>query len=233
MDNFNFRFEPTADNVFVKFNELFTSIKCDFLAMDLTIHQADEIVNLITKLSKGICETHRLLVDDDKVKSLRKMNLFYHELQPQLNAIANYHKRRKEIHDSPNYVHQQEKAIGFKWKQVVDQSTGSTCRKFEQNTFEYIPLLETIRTELSDPELWKIYQEHNLNKDHVCEDGMYRDVCCGSTQRKNALLQDDPLALQLQLYTDEFDPCDPIKSKSGRHKVCYLNIYIKTKFSKS
>lgn len=223
MNNFTFRFEQTKDNVFFKFDELFENVKQKFLAMDLTVHQSNEIVNFITQLVDGICETHRLLIDDNKVYSLRKVDLFHHRLRPKLQAISSLYMRRKEIRNSPTYVQPEEKAIGFKWKLVVDEITNTNRRRFEQNTFEYVPILETIKTELSDPGFWQIYENHNLNKDHICQDGIYRNVCCGSTQRSNTLLQRDPLALQIQLYTDEFEPCDPIKSKSGRHKV--ENIY--------
>lgn len=46
-----------------------------------------------------------------------------------------------------------------------------------------------------------------------------RDYCDGSHFSDHAIFSADNRALQIQLYYDEIDVCNPIGSKSGVHKL--------------
>lgn len=45
------------------------------------------------------------------------------------------------------------------------------------------------------------------------------DYCDGECYRDCDLFQDDPCALQIQLYYDEVEVCNPIGSKAKKHKL--------------
>ena len=49
------------------------------------------------------------------------------------------------------------------------------------------------------------------------------DYCDGELFRKNELFQQDPCALQIQLYYDELEVCNPLGSKAKKHKlgICF------------
>lgn len=34
------------------------------------------------------------------------------------------------------------------------------------------------------------------------------------------IVENNPYALKIQIYADEFDPCSALQSKSGVHKIC-------------
>ena len=46
-----------------------------------------------------------------------------------------------------------------------------------------------------------------------------RDFCDGSLIRNNQLFLEDPSALQIQLYYDEVEFCNPLGSKAKKHKL--------------
>ena len=46
-----------------------------------------------------------------------------------------------------------------------------------------------------------------------------RDYCDGSQYSSHPVFSEDNKALQIQLYYDEADVCNPIGSKSGVHKL--------------
>ena len=46
-----------------------------------------------------------------------------------------------------------------------------------------------------------------------------RDYCDGSHFSSHPLFAEDTRALQIQLYYDDIDVCNPIGSKSGIHKL--------------
>lgn len=57
--------------------------------------------------------------------------------------------------------------------------------------------------------------------------GVYEDFCCGSVYRSKEIFE-DPLAIQLQLGTDDFEVCCPVKSHATIHKINATYIQIKT-----
>lgn len=49
--------------------------------------------------------------------------------------------------------------------------------------------------------------------------GIMKDFCDGNAFKKHMLYSKDPQALQIQLYYDDIDVCNPIGSKSVIHKL--------------
>ena len=49
-----------------------------------------------------------------------------------------------------------------------------------------------------------------------------RDICDGSLFAEHPLFSTDPCALQIILYYDEIDVCNPIGSRSTIHKLGML-----------
>lgn len=55
---------------------------------------------------------------------------------------------------------------------------------------------------------------------HAMKDGsIIGDYCDGDLFRENKLFQEDPCALQIQLYYDELEICNPLGSKAKKHKL--------------
>lgn len=72
-----------------------------------------------------------------------------------------------------------------------------------------------------------MYEEQLRDKEHICKDGVYRDYCCGSNFKENEFFRNNPTALKIQIYTDDFEPCDALKSKAGKHKKCAFYMIIR------
>jgi hypothetical protein len=49
--------------------------------------------------------------------------------------------------------------------------------------------------------------------------GYLSDYCDGELLRESTLFQEDPSALQIQLYYDEVEICNPLGSKAKKHKL--------------
>ena len=54
---------------------------------------------------------------------------------------------------------------------------------------------------------------------HNLPSGLMGDYCDGEFFHRHQLFQEDPCALQLQLYCDEVEVCNPIGSKAKIHKL--------------
>ena len=49
--------------------------------------------------------------------------------------------------------------------------------------------------------------------------GLLGDYCDGELFKNNQLFKDDPTALQIQLYYDELEVCNPLGTKAKKHKL--------------
>lgn len=60
-----------------------------------------------------------------------------------------------------------------------------------------------------------MYLDYNNNEKHKCQEGLYKDVCCGSVFKSNELFKKYPNSLQLQIFTDGFEVCSALKPKTN------------------
>lgn len=87
-----------------------------------------------------------------------------------------------------------------------------------------MPITETLKSLFRQKHFKKLYCDFNTisggNK-HECIPGNYKDFCCGEV-----LFENHPDSLQIQIFTDGFEMCDPLKSKTNLHSqvVFYFTI---------
>ena len=54
---------------------------------------------------------------------------------------------------------------------------------------------------------------------HRRTDGLIEDFCDGSAFKEHPLFSIDPTALQLMLFYDDMEVCNPIGSRAKKHKL--------------
>ncbi|XP_065901791.1 uncharacterized protein [Dysidea avara] len=82
------------------------------------------------------------------------------------------------------------------------------------DSFEYVPLLKSLKALLDHPEICD-----EIVKDNCRTDGLIGDYCYASFIRNDPYFQDNENALQLLLYFDEVEVCDALASHRGEHKL--------------
>lgn len=223
MLNRQFQLDSSNENNLKQIGESVEYFKDQILLMSLTQNQTNKIFKLFGSVFDTYCETMKRVISMNGSKSMQSVNDIQSRLKKTIVDNASAYKRKQKIENNKLYVPPQEKAIGFKWVQIVDKVTGRIERNYKQNTFLFIPPSATIEALFVDPNFKKMYFERR----HLCEAGIYRDYCCGSYFQQNQFFKDNPNALILQLYTDDFEPCDALKSKAGKHKVCAFYMIIR------
>ena len=99
----------------------------------------------------------------------------------------------------------------------VKQFTGSKTRfKEVQDTFQYVPVLSTLKKLLSDR---TIMEEIEMCPTRIRSDGKIEDYCDGSLFREHPLFSEDHFALQIIGYYDEVEMCNPLGSHIKKHKL--------------
>eukprot|EP00111_Clytia_hemisphaerica_P003426 TCONS_00009790-protein len=85
----------------------------------------------------------------------------------------------------------------------------------KEETFMYIPLLESLSQILRNGKLEKLL----CKKPSSSRDGCYYDFFDGSIYKNDPYFAEHPKALVLILYHDELEVCNPLSSSAGEHKI--------------
>ena len=101
------------------------------------------------------------------------------------------------------------------------QFSGSKRRLVEkQDSYQYIPLLQSLEALLSDKSMQEQVQKF---PERIRTDGKMEDYCDGARFRSHPLFSEDPHALQIIAHYDEIELCNPLGSHVKRHKVGVLS----------
>lgn len=209
---------------FIEFDEFINGYLSDILNVCATEKQMNTTFSLNEKLIES---TQRLCLqllkekcssfEFEKVESVIKQCFVF--VQEKQSAYKTSKLRLRELKKNPKYVQPKKKVMNIKWKTKADACQNIPSHTLVQTTFEYVPLLETIKSLSSDPEFAKQYFAYN-NEKHMSNPGNFKDFCCGEIFRNSDLFKNYPDALQIELSIDDFEVCSPLKSKATLHKVC-------------
>lgn len=131
------------------------------------------------------------------------------------------YKRDKKISADPAYVKPQEKALCTRYEMIRNKTTGIAVPRIIQSKFQYVSIIDTLRSLFEKDEFCQLYVQHNLSQEkHICVQGEYNYFCCGEAYKKNELYKSNPGSLQIQIATDDFEVCSPLQSKTKIHKIC-------------
>ena len=83
------------------------------------------------------------------------------------------------------------------------------------NQAVYIPILESIEQFLSNPRIYDLV----TNPSKQCKEGVFYDINDGICFKSNPIFQLNANAVQLILYHDEVEVCNPLGSHVRKHKV--------------
>lgn len=99
--------------------------------------------------------------------------------------------------------------IGFKNKGAKRQMCETS------DTMVYIPILESIEQLLSNPRIFDMVTSPSKQ----CKEGVFYDIRDGACFKYNPIFQINTDALQIIIYHDEIEVCNPLGSHIGKHKV--------------
>lgn len=105
-------------------------------------------------------------------------------------------------------------------KQTVCYSKRGDSRvlAIKDHCFHYIPLLKSLEQLLSHPRMLAMIDE----RPKPCKDGFLHDFIDGDIFKWHPLFIKVPTALQLILYTDEIELCNPLGSRANKNKLLLI-----------
>lgn len=84
----------------------------------------------------------------------------------------------------------------------------------KNETYQYVSIIETLQNLLSHYDIFA----HDMNS-HKSNDGILRDFCDGEVFERNTLFSNDPTALQIMLFFDEFTAVNPFGHQVKNYKI--------------
>ena len=84
------------------------------------------------------------------------------------------------------------------------------------DTYQYVPLLQTLETLLQDQ---SVQEEIDAFPRRMIDDSRLRDFCDGELFKTHPLFSTDLFALQIIAYFDELEVCNPLGTHIKRHKL--------------
>lgn len=91
----------------------------------------------------------------------------------------------------------------------------------ESDTFQYVPVEETLRKLLQSPDVLTEIKQFHGSKDNVM-----RDMCDGSIYKNHPVFGTNSQSIQIIGYYDEVELCNPLGSSNKKHKLGCLFITI-------
>lgn len=196
----------------------------------------DTIYNLADGLVSAVQSTCLSLIEDSNgFDPSQVLDLTSSLVSNHFDQFKSRYKRDKMFTSHPLYVAPTEIGIGTRFELKKDEKNNSTKPQRIQSTFEYVSIVDTIKSLFKREEFKKLYFEYNSQNEngHKCVDGVYEHFCCGSRYKSTEVFQTNKHCLQIQIATDEYEPCSTLQSKTGLHKSCAVYFIVRnmpTKF---
>lgn len=86
----------------------------------------------------------------------------------------------------------------------------------KQDTYQYVPLLSSLKSLLSDPSIFEQVEKLPLR---VHRNSILEDICDGELFQNHQLFSKNPLALQITMFYDELELCNPLGTHVKWHKL--------------
>lgn len=126
-------------------------------------------------------------------------------------------KRNAYFEQKSKTVDPVEKVLGVRFENRRNRSTGTYDQVVVTDTFVYVPIIEALKSILSNPHLSDMFMSS-----HTAKEDVYFDMNDGLHLKKHPLFFSKNKCIAnyyLFIFFDEFDTANPLGSKKGIHKL--------------
>ncbi|XP_036138783.1 uncharacterized protein LOC118644388 isoform X2 [Monomorium pharaonis] len=112
------------------------------------------------------------------------------------------------------YIEPIEIPLGYRMENLLHSETGTYTPKIVLETYQYVPIIDTLKLVLSNTEIKEAILSEQSSTDDVLA-----SFVDGDHFKNHPLFQMHRHALRIQLYYDELEIVNPLGSKTGIHKL--------------
>nr|XP_047127131.1 uncharacterized protein LOC124808071 isoform X1 [Hydra vulgaris] len=133
-------------------------------------------------------------------------------VKPTLKEVGYFEQQLKHFKNHMKFVEPVGRPISVRYESRLDKETGKICQYPIPNTYQYIPIHQTIRFVYS-------YMYDILKKQQRNTNNLISDFSDASRFKECQLFIENWDALQLHLYFDDFETVNPLGSKTKIHRL--------------
>lgn len=203
------------------FNEFFASFTQRIASLRLNDKTNNTIYSLCHELVEHTQSFNMGLIDDgDDADSKQILRISSEYILEKIDQCSTTYRRNKNREKNHQFIPPKEMSLGLKWEMLRDAKTKIAVPQLTQCKFQYISIVDTLQSLFQRKDFQKVYFDYNSDlHDHICVEGVFKDVCCGEMFKTNRLYQSDPSAIRIQISNDDFEVCNPLGSKATVHKL--------------
>ena len=150
-----------------------------------------------------------------ELESINKIQTCQKTFSNIITKFSTPYKRQTNLNSESSYVSPVSINLGGRWEKKYDNISKFYKNLFVQCTFQYIPLLESLKSIFENESFFKLYFASNC----VCEDKLLRNFCYGEAFKTNDFFALNQNAIKLQIFYDDFEVVNPLGSKTTVHKI--------------
>ncbi|KAL2076343.1 hypothetical protein ACEWY4_028044 [Coilia grayii] len=201
----------------VHFSRFYTHVECELL---IKIKDMNEIVVGVQQYQSSLVDYFRTKMEEVLKRhsgtttpqvSKDAMDIFDTFTDPFTNVATTF-RQNSALRMQFGCVDADEIPIG---RTLCRKKCGSKEFFIKDKLFYYVPLLKSLQQFLSHPMIWGMIG----NGPQICREGFFHDLNDGDLLKSHPLFSENPNALQLILYTDEIEICNPLGSFASKNKL--------------
>lgn len=220
-DRDQIRIRPKCYEVFDVFlNDFVHEIQC----MGITNKDRNTLYSLMEQLVR---QHKNILLESHTCNHLNVINDRTNYVCEQIGKFRTRYRRLSLMRQNKLFVEPETKNIGLKWKTTTRPEEEIPDHELVASTYQFVSPLKTLRTLFADATFRDAYEKYNRIEKHKCRIGVYENFCCGSIFKKSELFKEQPVAIQIEISSDDFEVCSPLKSKATIHKICAVYFRIR------
>lgn len=168
----------------------------------------------VSHIQDQVKEVALQCVKPDDKETICKMTAAFHKIENPITSFTSAPKRKSHFKKKWGAVSPIEKVLGVRFDHRRNKKTGTYDQVVVTDKFSYIPILQSLKSIFKNPMI-----KCMLKSNKGSPDGVYTDLDDGLYVKKHPLFSTEKHALQIQLFYDDFEPCNPLGSKRGVHKL--------------
>lgn len=186
-------------------------------SLEISYDQKNSVIKQCEEFLSGLHKNVQKLNESKPTKAVKNIDDAFMFTKQHLCRVNSRYKREKIVRASSFHVEPIELASGFKYSTEKSKANDEIFQKTLASTFMFVSHTKTLTALFPNDEFENLYIKYNNS--HICNSSEYIRFCCGDVYRKSKFFQLNELAIQIKMFTDDFEPCDALKSKTGKHKL--------------
>lgn len=175
------------------------------LSSELVTNMTNSLINAVNKIDEPISQSNV----SETISSVG------HKFKSEIEKFKTKYKRRKNFTHSSTYVKPKEISLGTRWDTKYCRKSKKYRKVLVKNTFQYISIKETLMVLLSNEHFIKFLKSIS----HTCDKEIIFNFCCGKRCEEVDIFKDNPNAIYIQLFYDDFECTNPLGPRRTIHKL--------------